>query len=151
MTIASDQWQTFKHMGPWQCGKFRDMFIPCMGHAAAVADAAAAAEAAAACFLGSSGFIFFVVLSCSRARARALSCSRARVRPRARALVLSCSCDPVLSCSRALVRSCNCAPVRLCRSISDLYHIPLRLVYQIPSISLRLLSDHERYRYLRWS
>ena len=51
MTIASDQWQT--HMEPWQCGKFRDMFIPCMGHAAAVADAAAAAEAAAACFLGS--------------------------------------------------------------------------------------------------
>ena len=53
MTIASDQWQMFKHMEPWQCGKFRDMFIPCMGHAAAVADAAAAAEAAAACFLGS--------------------------------------------------------------------------------------------------
>ena len=85
MTIASDQWQMFKHMEPWQCGQFRDMFIPCMGHAAAVADAAAAAEAAAACFLGSSGFIFFVVLSCSRARARA--CSRALVRPRARALV----------------------------------------------------------------
>ena len=141
-------------MEPWQCCNVRDMFIPCMGHAAAVADAAAAAEAEAACCLGSSGFIFFVVLACSRDRVRA--CSRATVLSCARALVLSCSCDPVLSCSRALVQLCSRAIVQihirfisdsLKARVSDSRHIPQTpirpLALPIPSMELRSAMKYQ--------